>query len=215
MAEEKQQNTGRGLSNQGSVYSEESFFAWLFPRNIPHIKRGAKLSSDFVLSGTLVSDATPVTVAANVAGTTETDMKSFIIEPSAWYPGMTLRLTFKGHYASDGTRTVHLRVGDGLAPTTEFVDATSPASATTGSQYWGMEVLFICTVVGATAEVEAQSETIFHTTTSTSTHVSGINIATITFDATTRRTIALTADWSGSTAGNTITIRQFVVEIIR
>ena len=115
-----------------------------------------------------------------------------------------------GSYIADGTRTVHLRVGDGLAPTTEFVDSTCPAVTTGGiSTHWNMKVLLICTAIGSSATVEGQWEAIWDETVKT-----GVNTSTLSFDATTNRTIALTADWSAATAGNFFVIRQFLVELV-
>ena len=171
--------------------------------------RSIKLRDLFTLGGTLVADATGVTVTASVVSTTETDLKSFRFFKDEFYRGMLIKITAFGTYTSDGTRTVTLKIGNGLAPTTEWNSAVSTAASTTDAP-WHIEWYGIIGTIGASGTVEAQMRSKINNV-----NKDDANNATIALNTRQTNNFALTATWSANNSGNAITVRQWIVEVLR
>lgn len=178
------------------------------PVQVATVGRSAKLRDVFTLGGTLVSDSTVVTVTADGSSGNQTDLKSFRFFPNEWYPGLTVRITAVGVITDDGTRTCALRIGSGLAPTTEWNSMTSTAATVTNAP-WSLTWIGIVTTIGPSGTLEAQMQGKINNV-----NKDDPNTAAVAFDTTTGITIALTADWSASNANNSISIRQWIVELL-
>lgn len=161
------------------------------------------------ISTTVAYSSTITTVTASVVGTTETNLATIgLTSPEIDLVGKTVRVTALGTYTSDATRTFTLRIGSGTAPTTEWNSVVSTA-ATATNQPWNLTWYGIVGTIGSSGTLEAQM-----TGSINNVMKNDANTATVTVNTTTSLTIALTAQWSASTAGNSITIRQFIVEAL-
>lgn len=177
----------------------------LIPPNIATVGRSVKLRNLFSTSGAVASDSTVVTVGTNA---TQTDLKSFKFFPNEWHVGMCVRITASGVITDDGVRTCAIRIGSGLAPTTEWNSMTSTAATVTDAP-WHLTWQGIVTILGASGTLEAQMQGDINRV-----NKDDPNTAAVALASTTAVTIALTADWDGAQAGNSISVRQWCVEIL-
>ena len=181
----------------------------LIPVEVATVGRSIKLRDDFVLSGAIASDSTVVTVTAAGSSGAQTDLKSFRFFPNEWHVGMVVRITATGVITDDGTRTCALRIGTGLAPTTEWNSMTSTAATVTDAP-WHLVWIGIVTTIGTSGTLEAQMIGDINRV-----NKDDPNIAAVALVTNAAITIALTADWSDVTAGNSISVRQWCVEVLR
>lgn len=187
---------------------QDPFIRALIPPLTPTVGRSVKLRDKFTLSGSVACDSTVVTVTANGSSGAETDLKSFKFFPNEWHVGMGIRIVANGVITDDGATTCTLRIGSGLAATSEWNSAASTAATVTNSP-WNLEWYGIVTTLGATGTIEAQMKGAINRV-----NKDDPNTAAITFNTTSAITLALTADWSGSGAGNSISVRQWIIEIL-
>lgn len=175
----------------------------LFPVNVAMSGRSIKLRDVFNLSGAISVSSTVVTVSNTI---TETTLASFNFFPNEWHVGMCVRLTALGIYSTaNATDTVTLTVKHGSTATNTIVNT----AATVTSQPWNLTWYGIIGTLGSSGTIESQM-------------IGGINnvrkddpnTATATIDTTVAELLALTATWSNALSGNTISIRQFIVEIL-
>jgi len=184
-------------------------FQDLIPVEIATVGRSIKLRDDFVLSGAVASDSTVVTVTAAGSAGAQTDFKSFRFFPNEWHMGMVVRITATGVITDDGTRTCAIRIGSGLAPTTEWNSMTSTAATVTNAP-WHLVWIGIVTTIGSSGTLEAQMIGDINRINKDDPNTAAVALATNT-----AITVALTADWDGTDAGNSISICQFLIEILR
>lgn len=203
----EKQDTGK-QDVQQNVLEDNQFTRALVPPNTATIGRSVKLRNLFTLSGVVASNSTVVTVTAAGSSGNETDLKSFTFFQNEWHVGMCVRVTANGVITDDGTRTCTLRIGTGLAPTTEWNSMTSTAATVTDAP-WHLTWQGIVTTLGASGTLEAQMQGDINRV-----NKDDPNTATVTLSSTTTITLALTADWSDITAGNSISIRQWLIEIL-
>lgn len=182
-----------------------------------------KMSPAFLLSGTLFADTAVTTV---VGGAAETVLGTFTVPlnmisrnyagaATATGPkdfreiGNVFRMTAAGVFttASSGP-TVDLIIDvDG----TEYQNFRSNAGSFT-AQAWNMEFLISVTSIGSTGAAEAHGWSRFATAFGVDVNP---NAAAEVINTTTDSAFTLSAVWSGgAAAGNTITIRQFLLEIL-
>ena len=180
----------------------------LIPIDTTSVGRSVKFRELFTLSGAVASDSTVVTVTAAGSSGAQTDLKSFRFFPNEWHVGMCVRITASGVITDDGTRVVALRIGSGLAATTEWNSMTS-SSATVTDSPWHLTWTGIVTTIGSSGTLEAQMMGDINRV-----NKDDPNTAAVTLNTTTSVIIALTADWDGTTAGNSISVRQWLVEIL-
>lgn len=180
----------------------------IIPVALSMIGRSVKLRDVFNLSGVVAADATAVTVTAVGSSGNETDLKSFRFFVDEWHVGMVVRIYAAGVITDDGTRTCTLRIGSGLAPTTEWNSMTSTAATVTNAP-WSLTWTGIVNTLGASGTLEAQMQGKINNV-----NKDDPNTATVALATTTAITIALTADWNGTDAGNSISVRQWIIEIL-
>lgn len=198
-----------GRVDQSTPNDIEDFYnRRLLPIETPNVGRSVKQRDLFTLSGAVSVSSTVTTVTASVVSTTETNLATFMFLKDEWHPGMLVRLTARGTYTSDGTRTVTLKVGAGTAPTTEWNSMASTAASTTNAP-WNLVWTGIVGTIGASGTLEAQM-----TGRINNVNKDDANAATVTLVTNASLTLALTATWSANDANNSITIRQFFVEIL-
>lgn len=195
-------------SDSFEMLPEDAFTRSLIPINVSTIGRSVKQRNLFTTSGVVACDATVVSVTANGSGGNETDMKSFTLFANEWHVGMCIRISAYGSVLEDASRRVTMRIGSGLAPTTEWNTHGTSGGILTDAP-WHFEWRGIVTAIGSSGTLEAQLWGTFNSTVR-----DDLNTSTVAINTTGPITIALTADWDGTTAGNSITIRQWLVEIL-
>ena len=194
------------------LHQEEEGRAALHRRFIPitvsTVGRSIKLRDKFILSGVVASDSTVVSVTADGSSGNETDLKSFKFFANEWHVGMVVRITASGVITDDGTRTCTLRIGSGLAATTEWNSMTSTAATVTNAP-WHLTWTGIVTTIGSSGTLEAQMNGKINNV-----NKDDANTAAVALNTQSSITIALTADWSANTANNSISVRQWLVEVL-
>ena len=186
-----------------------SFNRRLIPIRTATVGRSVKLRDLFTLSGAVASDSTVVTVTAAGSSGAQTDLKSFMFFPNEWHVGMLVRITALGVITDDGTRVCKLSLGSGLAAShTEWNSMTSTSATVTNSP-WSLTWYGIVTTIGASGTLEAQMKGDINRVNKDDPNTAAVALATNT-----AITVALTADWDGTDAGNSISIRQWIVEIL-
>ena len=205
----KKQETEKTETKQEQVFGVEPINELkraLYPTQTPLVGLGVKSRQVFVLSGVVASNSTVVSVASDTSSGNETDLKSFTIFKDEWHVGMVIRITARGVITDDGTRTCTLRIGSGLAATTEWNSMTSTAATVTNAP-WELTWIGVVTTIGSSGTLEAQMSGKINNV-----NKDDPNTAAVTINTRGSIVIALTADWSASTAGNSISIRQWMVE---
>ena len=201
--------TGK-VSSTLPVEIEDVLYTRIIPVETTTVGRSIKLRDKFTLSGAIASDSTVVEVTAAGSSGAQTDLKSFRFFPNEWYVGMVVRITATGVITDDGTRTCKISLGSGLAAAhTEWNSMTSTAATVTNAP-WHLEWIGIVTTIGASGTLEAQMIGDINRVNKDDPNTAAVALAT-----TTAITIALTADWDGTDVGNSISIRQFFIEVLR
>lgn len=122
---------------------------------------------------------------------------------------MCVRISASGVITDDGTRVCKLSLGSGLAAShTEWNSMTSTAATVTNAP-WHLQWTGIVTTLGASGTLEAQMQGDINRVNKDDPNTAAVALATDT-----AITIALTADWDGTDAGNSISIRQWLIEVL-
>lgn len=160
----------------------------------------------FTYNGFIAANATVTTVSNT---TTETTLETFSLQSVPLRVGQVVRITTTGIYSTaNATDTITVRVGSGGAPTTEWNSMVSTA-ATVTSQPWHLQWIGIIASLGTTGTMEAQMIGKINNI-----NKDDPNTGTITINTDSTITIGITAQWSAAAVGNTISIRQFIIEIV-
>lgn len=96
-----------------------------------------------------------------------------------------------------------------LGSTTLCASAALATPGTDANVAWSMEALFTVRTTGATGTVFAQGKVFYGLT-----EAPMVTTATVTIDTTASLAVGLTAQWSASAAGNTITSTDLTVQVI-
>ena len=196
------------LSSKSQDEGRDPFYRRVIPVGTATPGRAIKLRDLATVPVVVESDPTVTTVTASTVSTTETDLASFRFFKDEFYREIAIRITAIGTYTSDGTRTMTLRIGRALAPTTEWNSMISTAAVTTNAP-WHLVWYGIVGTIGASGTLEAQM-----TGKINNVNKDDANAATVAFPTTATLIIALTAQWSANDAGNSISLRQFIVETL-
>jgi hypothetical protein len=168
------------------------------------IPKGNRLDNSVPLHGTVKADFTVTTVANTV---TETALNSYSIPANTLAANRTLRVTATGTYSTaNGTDTVTLRA---RVAATAWHSIVSTGATVTNAQ-WSASWVIVAKTIAVAGDAESQLPWAFIN----SVFKSDPNTAVETIDTTLARTLDLTAQWSAALAGNTISVRQFVVEVL-
>ncbi|HSW75104.1 MAG TPA: hypothetical protein VLG16_04530, partial [Candidatus Saccharimonadales bacterium] len=132
-------------------------------------------------------------------------------------PGVVYNVTAQGVYSNSttaSTLTFALTV-DGTA-TNLVASGAIPTTASASNAGWQVTAQLICDTTGTSGTVEVQGVAVVSSNTagagtSAATGVMA-NSATQTLNTTTTHSLALAVTWGASTSGNTIAMRQFIVQ---
>src|SRR3990167_908875 len=188
-------------------------------RGIPSVFRGgtttrkfAKLLPTFYPSGVLTVSTTATSVGG--ATTADTTLNSFTIpaltlsrnDPKIDNVGNVIRVWAGGRNTTDdATAAVTLKCKVG---STTYHTITSTGSAAS-NQPWHIGWVFVINTLGTGGTAESQVEAKINNVNKDS-----ANTSTITINTTIDNTLAITAAWASGDAGDDISIRQFIVEIL-
>jgi len=162
--------------------------------------------SSVTLQKTLIASPTVTTVNTTA---TETNLATIVIPSNEFglKPNGTFKITAFGVYSTaNGVDTVTVRVGIGNAATTELNSMTSTAASVTNAP-WHLIWCGTIASLGSSGTIESHM-----TASMNNVSKDDPNTATATINTTLTRIFAVTAQWSNALAGNTISIRQFIVE---
>ena len=166
--------------------------------------RSYNLAGDFFSSSSTVTSI-GVTV-------TETNLVTLTLPDKKLYIGQVIRITARGTYSNtNGADTITIRVTFGTSPpgTDTVANNMVSTAAVATDQPWNLSWIGIITSLGSSGTIECQLEGSINNV-----KKDNANTAATTIDATVVQTFAITGQWSAATAGNTISIRQLVAEII-
>src|SRR3990167_1546252 len=182
-------------------------------------KHFLKLSPDFYISGVLKADATVVSVDGDPG--TEATLNSYAIPLNMIsrnytgsgtsgkefrHAGNTFRIWACGRMTTDdatATVAIKLKVGS----TTYHTITTTGATVTNAPWYVNWTIIVPTIGSSGTAESFAEAST-------NNVRKDSASTATQTLDTTAAQTISITATWTSGSAGDDISIRQFLIELI-
>lgn len=170
-----------------------------------------KLHPDFLISGVLEADATVTSVAGTAS---ETTLNSYTVplnsisrnDSRSEKAGNAFRIRASGRYTTDdaaATVAIALKIG-----TTTYHTITTTAATVTNAP-WFVDWLVIISAIGSSGTAES-----FASARTNNVNKDSASTATQTIDTTANQTISLTATWTGGSAGDNISIRQFIIELI-
>lgn len=156
--------------------------------------------------------------AAYNTSTTITDVSAapqLVLPANFMYPGQSFRLTAFGVFSTTVTPTLRLGFYYGGVAGVSLADtgAVTTASGVTNVP-WRLELTSTVRTVGATGTIISQGFCDFGTAVATATHLPLPNtaLATVTIDTTAAKALTVGATWGTSSASNTLTCHQFLVE---
>lgn len=126
--------------------------------------------------------------------------------------GSVVRVKLFGTFGTDAVApTLRLRVNLGASTVLDTGDVTlTPGLSDAG---WTLSGLLVCFDAGASGEIEAQGLAEFATGPDGQL-VNLANASTFTIDTTDALTLSATVEWGAADADNTITLREFAVELL-
>lgn len=181
-------------------------------------KKFLKLSPDFYLSGVLKADATVTSVNGTQGETTLNSYTIPLNTISRNYTGSgttgkefrdsgnVFRIRASGRYTTDdatATVAISLKVGS----TTYHTITTTGATVTNAPWYVNWTVIVSTIGSAGTAESFAEAST-------NNVRKDSASTATQTLDTTATQTISITATWTSGSAGDDVSVRQFIVELM-
>lgn len=180
----------------------DEYFHFLPPDN-PTVGRSLKLRDLNTLSGAIIADSDVVTVAGTAG---ETTLKEFDIYPNELHKGIVLRVTAVGlHTTDDASATFLLSFKIGSTTHASFTSVPS----TTTDRYWKAEWLMMINSIGTSGVARSTGYAFI-----TGTFLASGGTASTTVDTTATQTVSLTAAWTGGSAGDSVSIGQFLVEVL-
>lgn len=136
-----------------------------------------------------------------------------VIPANSLVAGDVWRLTLYGVYSVTGlapTLTGKLKFGSTIILNSGAL--TTITGVTNGG--WRAEAILIINSTGSSGAIEAQGFCFFSTAATASLNVALANTAAVTIDTTVNQTVQTSVQWSTADNGNTITLRQMILEKI-
>lgn len=155
-------------------------------------------------------------LATSAALTDVSPAPQFTLPAGFLQPGSLLRLTAWGVFSNTSTPTLLLGAYYGGVAGVALCATGATTTTTAASNWlWKLEATIECITMGATGTVRAAGHVDLGTSLTASTRIwlpstGGQN--TVTVDTTTAKAITVGAQWGTSSASNTTTCEQFIVE---
>lgn len=183
-------------------------------RNNDAILGGA--TGDFLDSGTSTDLVAKVQVADSSAIHTTAADTAFSVT-HGFAPGKlnavgrVIRVKAWGFYSSTGSPTITLKVKFG---STTLLDFGAITAAVSSSRRWSIDATITVRTLGVSGSVQCEGEARIPTANDNTTHSRPVANSTTTIDTTAAQTLTISATHSVSNAANTITMTQFVAELL-
>ena len=168
-------------------------------------RRSVDGTVDIALKHKQVNQADSSAIASTASETAFSTVAT--ISESLYGLGRVFRLTASGVFSTTGTPTIQFRVRIGTTNIVVFTAQTCPNNS--ANQPFLLEAEIVVKTLGATGTVSGQGRLFF----STSTLELIVNATDTTVDTTSEQTVNVTAQWSASSASNTVKIRNFFPEL--
>lgn len=157
-------------------------------------------------------DVSSITIANT---TTETAFsKSYTLPANTLVAGRVVRVTARGTYSTKatgaGNATVRLKLGGTLL----VQSGTNAVTDNLTNRGWELSATFIVQGTGAVAPIETQGWLRLATSAVAASEIDMEATARINFDLTADRALTITWQWSVQDTGNTVSIRQLIVEVL-
>jgi hypothetical protein len=173
--------------------------------------------------GGLVNSSTGASSAVS-ATTTKTNFtgginNQYTMLANDCQPGVVYLIKAQGVYSNSPTAsTLTFDLTDGGTSTNLVASGAIPTVASASNAGWELNAQIICDTTGSSGTAEVQGDVMVSSSTagagnSTNTGLMA-NSGTVTLNTTTTNTLAIAVTWGANTPGNTITMRQFIVQRI-
>ena len=184
------------------VFSEELEHL-LYPIETAQVGRSIKRRDRFNLSGVVNVSTTNTSVAGSEGAT---NLNSFTFFGNEWHVGMTVRVMARGVYTTDdATATVALALR--MGSTTYNTITTTGATVTNAP--WVIDWVFTVVTLGGSGSCETSA-----VARTNNVNKDIVGASTVAIDTTTNQALTIQATWSSGSAGDSITVSQFLVEIL-
>lgn len=138
-----------------------------------------------------------------------------IIPANSLQVGSTIRVTAHGTFSNTGTPTLLLGVYYGAVAGTKLA-ATGATTTTTAATNWPFRLEYTGTVRSVGTSGTIMGGGVVYLATSLTTYamipIDAAAAATVTIDTTAAKALTLGAQWGTSSASNTLTVTNFIVE---
>jgi acyl-coenzyme A thioesterase PaaI-like protein len=164
-------------------------------------------------TGTLFVQTADATIASSAAETTLTaaGVGSLTLPANFFRTGKTIRVRARGYVSDTGTPTFRVKIKLG---STIVLDTTAIAFAgTIANDQWFVEGIITCRTTGASGTVMGQGSYSAETNVN-SNRAAMTNTATTTIDTTASQAVDVTWQWGTSSASNTITCSNLLLEAL-
>jgi len=199
---------GSGDAGSGSPYTENTIGAGLAITGTVLSITGSPASLVYQ-DGSVPGGNTVASTAAETAFAS-----SYTIPANTLVVGSVITIKLYGVYSTAlvaGTIVAKLKIGSTVLLTTGTISALVGSTTNFG---WTAEATLIVTGIGASGTIEAQGLAEFDTTATAGLLVNLTNTAAIgSIDTTVGKTLTVTVTWGTSSASNSITLREMVVNI--
>lgn len=197
---------GAGAAGTGAAYTENTFGSGLTVTGTVLSITGSP-SSLVYEDGTVPGGNTVASTAAETAFTS-----SYTVGANTLSVGSVIRIKLFGVYSTAlvaPTLAIKVKVGGTLVLTTGTISTLVGSDTNVG---WTLEGALVVTAIGASGTLECQGLAELDTAATTGLLVNMTNTAAVgSIDTTVGEAITVTATWGTSSASNTITLRQMLV----
>ena len=164
--------------------------------------------------GCIFSQSSDVTVASSVAETTliGTGIGTVTLPANFLTAGKSLRITARGYISDTGTPNITIQFK--LGSTSIVSTGTVALAGTISNNAWRAESIITCRTVGASGTVKGQGNFQYDESTHAGTTLGMVSTGTATVDTTGTLAVNLTVTWGTSSASNTITCSNLLVEVL-
>lgn len=198
--------TGPTTPNEGDTWNDST------QKAIQHYVGGGEQT----VPGVVFTQTAVKTVANTTTETTlvNTGVGSVTLPANLFVAGKTIRLTAAGYYGTTTTGPTMIMTVY-LGATAIMLSPTTTITASQTTKPWNLSAVITCYSAGSSGTVWGQGSSIFTTgTTPYSINASLVDTAVKTVNTTTTQAVDLRAKWGTANAANTITLTNFVVEVL-
>lgn len=128
------------------------------------------------------------------------------------FVGRVIKIKAWGFYSSTGSPNITLKVKFGSTTLLNFGPITAPWVSS--SRRWSIDATITVRAIGASGSVQCEGEARIPTANDNETHSRPVANSTTTIDTTAAQTLTISATHSISNYANTITMTQFVAEVL-